>query len=69
MGEAIQRRKLSEQVPERLKLRIVSGEIAPGAQLASARGFMEEYGVMHVLRPQPHAPGQAPATAAPPRGP
>src|SRR5215475_1748186 len=45
MGEIIPRRKLYQEVVERLMDRISSGAIAPGAQLPSERELMEEYGV------------------------
>src|SRR5215475_11264578 len=45
MAEAIQRRKLYQDVLERLMQRIGSGAILPGAQLPSERELMEEYGV------------------------
>jgi DNA-binding FadR family transcriptional regulator len=43
--EQIQRRKLSQQVTERLMDLIGSGKIAPGEQLPSERDLMERYGV------------------------
>jgi DNA-binding FadR family transcriptional regulator len=43
--EQIQRRKLYQEVLERLRERIRSGEIPPGAQLPSERDLMEFYGV------------------------
>jgi DNA-binding FadR family transcriptional regulator len=43
--EQIQRRKLYQEVLERLQERIRSGEIPPGAQLPSERDLMEFYGV------------------------
>lgn len=43
--EAIQRRKLFQEVLERLKSRITSGEFPPGAVLPSERELMEQYGV------------------------
>lgn len=45
MSEAIQRRKLYQDVLDRLMARIRSGDIAPGAQLPSERELMEQYGV------------------------
>jgi len=45
MAEIVQRRKLYQDVVERLMERIRSGEIAPGAQLPSEREMMEIYGV------------------------
>jgi DNA-binding FadR family transcriptional regulator len=45
MPETIQRRKLYQEVLDRLMERIRSGEIAPGAQLPSERELMELYGV------------------------
>ncbi len=45
MAEAIQRRKLYQEVLDRLMERIRSGAIAPNAQLPSERELMEEYGV------------------------
>ena len=45
MAETIQRRKLYQEVLDRLMERIRSGEIAPGAQLPSERELMEAYGV------------------------
>ncbi|MFM0280771.1 transcriptional regulator NanR [Paraburkholderia sediminicola] len=45
MAETIQRRKLYQEVVDRLMERIRSGEIAPGAQLPSERELMEIYGV------------------------
>ena len=44
-GEPIQRRKLYQEVLDRLLERIRTGEIAPGAQLPSERELMEFYGV------------------------
>lgn len=44
----IQRRKLYQEVLDRLMARIESGEIAPGAQLPSERELMEFYGVGRV---------------------
>jgi GntR family transcriptional regulator, sialic acid-inducible nan operon repressor len=46
--EPIQRRKLYQEVLERLMARIESGEIAPGEQLPSERELMEFYGVGRV---------------------
>lgn len=46
--EPIQRRKLYQEVLERLMQRISSGELAPGAQLPSERDIMETYGVGRV---------------------
>jgi GntR family transcriptional regulator, sialic acid-inducible nan operon repressor len=45
MSETIQRRKLYQDVLDRLMARIRSGEIAPGEQLPSERELMEAYGV------------------------
>src|SRR5215471_3855407 len=45
MTEVIQRRKLYQDVLDRLMERIRSGAIAPGSQLPSERELMEEYGV------------------------
>ncbi|CAM2142533.1 HTH-type transcriptional repressor NanR [Pararobbsia alpina] len=45
MAETIPRRKLYQEVLDRLMDRIRSGEIAPGAQLPSERELMEQYGV------------------------
>ncbi len=45
MGEIIPRRKLYQEVVDRLMERIRAGEIAPGAQLPSERELMEIYGV------------------------
>lgn len=45
MTEPIQRRKLFQEVLDRLMKRIRSGDIPPGAQLPSERELMEEYGV------------------------
>ena len=45
MVEAITRRKLYQEVLDRLMHRIRSGEIGPGAHLPSERELMEEYGV------------------------
>jgi DNA-binding FadR family transcriptional regulator len=45
MAEAIQRRKLYQDVLDRLMERIRTGAIAPGSQLPSERELMEEYGV------------------------
>src|ERR1700743_573030 len=45
MGEIIPRRKLYQEVVDRLMERIRSGEIGPGAQLPSERELMEIYGV------------------------
>jgi len=45
MTEPIQRRKLFQQVLDRLMARIRSGDIPPGGQLPSERELMEEYGV------------------------
>jgi DNA-binding FadR family transcriptional regulator len=41
----IQKRKLYQEVLDRLMLRIQSGEIAPGAQLPPERELMAQYGV------------------------
>ena len=46
--EPIQRRKLYQDVLERLMQRIESGEIGPGDQLPSERDLMEVYGVGRV---------------------
>jgi GntR family transcriptional regulator, sialic acid-inducible nan operon repressor len=45
MAEIIQRRKLYQEVLDRLMERIRSGEIPPGAHLPSERELMEIYGV------------------------
>jgi DNA-binding FadR family transcriptional regulator len=45
MVEVIQRRKLYQEILDRLMERIRSGAIAPGAHLPSERELMEEYGV------------------------
>lgn len=45
MTEPIQRRKLFQEVLDRLMKRIRCGDIPPGAQLPSERELMEEYGV------------------------
>lgn len=45
MAETIQRRKIYQEVLDRLMVRIGSGAIAPGAQLPSERELMDEYGV------------------------
>lgn len=45
MVETIQRRKLYQEVVQRLMERIRSGTIPPGSQLPSERELMEEYGV------------------------
>ena len=45
MTEPIQRRKLFQEVLDRLMTRIRSGAIPPGGQLPSERELMEEYGV------------------------
>jgi DNA-binding FadR family transcriptional regulator len=45
MPETIQRRKLYQEVLERLMERIHSGELPPGSQLPSERELMEQYGV------------------------
>ena len=45
MAEPIQRRKIYQEVHDRLMERISSGAIAPNAQLPSERELMEEYGV------------------------
>ncbi|WP_321790576.1 transcriptional regulator NanR [Burkholderia pyrrocinia] len=45
MAEIIQRRKLYQEVLDRLMERIKSGEIAPGDQLPSERELMEAYSV------------------------
>jgi GntR family transcriptional regulator, sialic acid-inducible nan operon repressor len=46
--QPIQRRKLYQEVLDRLMARIESGEIAPGDQLPSERELMEFYGVGRV---------------------
>jgi DNA-binding FadR family transcriptional regulator len=46
--EPIQRRKLYQEVLDRLMQRIESGEIGPGSQLPSERELMEVYGVGRV---------------------
>lgn len=43
--QPIQKRKLYQEVLDRLMLRIQTGEIAPGAQLPPERELMEQYGV------------------------
>lgn len=43
--EPIHRRKLYQEVLDRLQQRISSGEIAPGQQLPSERELMDQYGV------------------------
>lgn len=48
MIEPIQKRKLYQEVIDRLMLRIESGELAPGDQLPSERDLMETYGVGRV---------------------
>lgn len=48
MAEHIQRRKLYQEVLDRLMARISSGEIASGDQLPSERELMEFYGVGRV---------------------
>lgn len=45
MSEIIQRRKLYQEVLDRLMERVSSGEIPPGAHLPSERELMELYGV------------------------
>lgn len=45
MSEIIQRRKLYEDVLDRLMVRIRSGEMPPGSNLPSERELMEMYGV------------------------
>ena len=45
MTETIQRRKIYQEVHDRLMERIRSGSIPPNAQLPSERELMEEYGV------------------------
>ncbi|KAF1041505.1 MAG: HTH-type transcriptional repressor NanR [Herbaspirillum frisingense] len=45
MPEPIQRRKLYQEVLERLMERIHNGELPPGSQLPSERELMEQYGV------------------------
>ncbi|CAN5174813.1 transcriptional regulator NanR [soil metagenome] len=45
MSETIQRRKIYQEVHDRLMERIRSGAIPPNAQLPSERELMEEYGV------------------------
>ena len=46
--EPIQRRKLYQEIVDRLMQRIESGEIAAGEQLPSERELMEVYGVGRV---------------------
>lgn len=46
--EPIQRRKLYQEVQDRLMQRIETGELAPGDQLPSERDIMEVYGVGRV---------------------
>ncbi len=46
--EPILRRKLYQEVVERLMLRIESGDIGPGQQLPSERELMEQFGVGRV---------------------
>ena len=46
--QPIQRRKLYQEVQDRLMARIESGEIRPGDQLPSERELMENYGVGRV---------------------
>lgn len=48
MTEHIQRRKLYQEVLDRLMARITSGEIAPGEPLPSERELMAFYGVGRV---------------------
>ena len=48
MTEHIERRKLYQEVLDRLMVRITSGEIAPGEHLPSERELMEFYGVGRV---------------------
>ncbi|HXZ06574.1 MAG TPA: GntR family transcriptional regulator, partial [Paraburkholderia sp.] len=45
MGEVIPRRKLYQEIVDRLMERIRSGEMAPGAHLPSEHELMETYGV------------------------
>ncbi len=45
MSQIIQRRKLYEEVLDRLMVRIRSGEMPPGSHLPSERDLMEMYGV------------------------
>lgn len=45
MAQPIQRRKLYQEVLDRLMQRIRAGDIPPGAQLPSERELMEAYGV------------------------
>jgi len=45
MAEAIQKRKLYQEVLDRLMVRIRSGALLPGAHLPSERELMDEYGV------------------------
>ncbi|QBP74748.1 transcriptional regulator NanR [Herbaspirillum huttiense] len=45
MPEPIQRRKLYQEVLERLMARIHQGEFPPGSQLPSERDLMDQYGV------------------------
>lgn len=44
-AQPIQKRKLYQEVQQRLMQRIQTGEIAPGAQLPPERELMEQYGV------------------------
>jgi GntR family transcriptional regulator, sialic acid-inducible nan operon repressor len=46
--QPIQRRKLYQEIVQRLMLRIESGEISPGDHLPSERELMEQYGVGRV---------------------
>lgn len=48
MIEPIQKRKLYQEVIDRLMLRIENGELSPGDQLPSERELMETYGVGRV---------------------
>ena len=48
MHEPIQKRKLYQEVIDRLMLRIENGELRPGDQLPSERELMETYGVGRV---------------------
>lgn len=45
MNKTIIKRKLSDEVMDRLLIMIRSGQLMPGAPLPSERQFMEEYGV------------------------
>src|SRR3979490_2673533 len=52
MSETIQRRKLYQEVLERLMERIHSGELPPGSQLPSERELMEQYGAGRPAGPE-----------------